>query len=121
MSDKQVGGTHYQKSIFDPIWLIDQLNLTFIQGNVLKYVYRAKNKNGQEDLAKALSYCEIAKDYSFREITERRKLTLDCDDYDAITDFCKCNDLDSSFKSFIISLYYAFYEDVVLYIKNYQL
>ena len=121
MSDKQVGGTHYQKSIFDPIWLIDKLKLSFIQGNILKYVYRAKYKNGQEDLAKAVSYCEIAKDYPNLEITERRKLLLDSGKWDAITDFCKFNDLDSSFKAFVISLYFALYEDVVLYIKNLSL
>ena len=33
-------------------------NLTFMQGNVIKYVTRYKNKNGIEDLEKAKEYID---------------------------------------------------------------
>ena len=33
-------------------------NLDFMQGNVIKYVFRYKNKNGLEDLEKAKEYID---------------------------------------------------------------
>ena len=33
-------------------------NLDFMQGNVIKYVFRYKNKNGLEDLEKAREYID---------------------------------------------------------------
>lgn len=57
--DKEVGGTHYADMKIEPIELIEAFNLNFIQGSIVKYVSRYKNKNGVEDLKKALHYCEI--------------------------------------------------------------
>jgi len=34
-------------------------NLSFFQGNVVKYVCRYQNKNGIEDLEKIIHYCEL--------------------------------------------------------------
>ena len=41
-------------------------NLTFMQGNVIKYVTRYKNKNGIEDLEKAKEYIDRLIEYEKR-------------------------------------------------------
>lgn len=39
------------------VWdAIEQLGLNYMQGNVLKYSYRYQEKNGPEDLVKAINY-----------------------------------------------------------------
>jgi hypothetical protein len=42
-----------------PYKFIRENNLSFFQGNVIKYVVRYKNKNGIEDLKKIIHYCEL--------------------------------------------------------------
>ena len=60
---KQVGGSHYQLPI-EPIDYIVKNGLGYREGNVIKYVTRHKNKNGAEDIRKAIHYLEmILKDY----------------------------------------------------------
>lgn len=54
---KQVGGTHYQTPI-QPWDYIVANNLGYLEGNVIKYVSRYKQKNGLEDLKKAKHYLE---------------------------------------------------------------
>lgn len=56
---KQVGGTHYQKKI-QPWDIIHEWKLDYWRGNVVKYVLRCKEKNGIEDLKKAVHYLEYA-------------------------------------------------------------
>ena len=46
---------HYQSTI-EPIDFIVANNLNFIEGNIVKYVVRYKQKNGLEDLLKAQEY-----------------------------------------------------------------
>ena len=55
----QIGGSHYESS-FQPIELFALLNFNSFQANVFKYAFRCKNKNGLEDLEKALHYVELA-------------------------------------------------------------
>lgn len=53
---KQVGGDHYEKQVIEPIEYITKNGLGFCEGNVVKYITRYKDKNGLEDLKKALWY-----------------------------------------------------------------
>jgi hypothetical protein len=54
---------HYKLNI-EPIIYITANNLNFIEGNIIKYVSRYKNKNGKEDLLKAKFYLEyLIKNY----------------------------------------------------------
>ncbi len=46
----QIGGDHYAKCAIQPIDYIMANRLDYLQGNVIKYVTRYKNKNGVEDL-----------------------------------------------------------------------
>ena len=55
----QVGGNHYTKFPIQPYEFISKNDLSFFQGNVIKYVCRYKNKNGIEDLEKIKHYCDL--------------------------------------------------------------
>lgn len=54
----QVGGDHYQMRI-QPVEYIHANRLPFIEGNVVKYISRHKEKGGADDIEKAISYCKI--------------------------------------------------------------
>ena len=56
---KQVGGNHYSKYAIQPVEYITKNKLTYLQGNVIKYITRFKDKNGLEDLQKAKHYIEL--------------------------------------------------------------
>lgn len=56
---QQVGGTHYAKYKIQPVDIINELGIDYIRGNILKYLVRYKDKNGMEDLRKALHYSRI--------------------------------------------------------------
>ncbi len=55
---KQVGGSHYQLAI-QPIDYILENKLGYCEGNVIKYVTRHADKNGAEDIRKAIHYLEF--------------------------------------------------------------
>ena len=56
---KQEGGSHYRKHKIQPWEFVKQNNLSYFQGNVIKYICRYKDKNGIEDLKKIIHYCEL--------------------------------------------------------------
>jgi hypothetical protein len=57
--EKQVGGDHYAKMAIQPVDFIEENNLTFLQGNVIKYIVRHQDKHGKQDLLKAIHYIEL--------------------------------------------------------------
>ena len=57
--NKQVGGNHYSKLAIQPVEYINKNKLSYLQGNVIKYVTRYKDKNGIEDLQKAKHYIDL--------------------------------------------------------------
>lgn len=61
--DKQMGGTHYKQMKIQPIQFIIENGIDYIPGNVIKYVCRYKEKNGIQDLKKAIHYLEILIEY----------------------------------------------------------
>jgi hypothetical protein len=52
----QVGGDHYKNLDPAPWDCIIAWNLGYLDGNVIKYIARARHKNGIEDLRKAQHY-----------------------------------------------------------------
>ncbi len=50
---------HYTKHEIQPITFIMANNLTFAEGNVIKYVSRWRDKGGVEDLKKARAYIDF--------------------------------------------------------------
>ena len=60
--DKQIGGSHYKKFFIQPYEFISKNNLSFFQGNVIKYVCRYLFKGtATQDLDKIIHYCELEK------------------------------------------------------------
>ena len=57
--DKQIGGSHYKFFHIQPFEFISKNDLSFFQGNVIKYVCRYKHKNGIQDLEKIKHYCDL--------------------------------------------------------------
>jgi hypothetical protein len=70
--DKQIGGNHYKDFTIQPYEFISKNNLSFFQGNVIKYVCRYLNKNGIEDLEKIIHYCELEKK-KLKDTDDKRK------------------------------------------------
>jgi hypothetical protein len=58
-TSNQVGGNHYKDCKIQPTEFIHANNIPFIEGNIIKYVIRHRNKNGIEDLKKAKHYIDL--------------------------------------------------------------
>ena len=61
---KQIGGNHYLKYKIQPVEFIIKNNIGFVEGNVIKYILRFKDKGGIADLEKAKHYIELLIDSS---------------------------------------------------------
>lgn len=61
---KQVGGSHYKKYKIQPVEFIVKNNIGFVEGNIIKYILRFKDKGGIADLEKAKHYIELLIDSS---------------------------------------------------------
>ena len=71
-TDAQVGGNHYQKYKIQPVEFIMKNNVPYVEGNVIKYVMRFRDKNGLEDLLKARQYLDmlIAAEYPNHKLND---------------------------------------------------
>ena len=56
---KQVGGNHYKNYEIQPVEFIIKNNIGFVEGNIIKYILRFKEKGGVVDLKKAKHYIEL--------------------------------------------------------------
>jgi len=57
---KQVGGDHYSKLAIQPVEYINANGLSYLQGNVVKYISRYNHKGKPlEDLQKARHYIDM--------------------------------------------------------------
>lgn len=86
--DNQIGGSHYKVMTFQPIELIALTKCSFIQGCIIKYISRYKNKNGAQDIRKCIHYAQLAMELGdergcsddwFTEVNEyvlRNRLTI---------------------------------------------
>ena len=62
MSDvmkQEIGGKHYNGLKIQPIQYIFANNLGFIEGNIVKYITRYKDKNKNEDIEKIIHYAKL--------------------------------------------------------------
>ena len=64
--DKQHGGSHYQKYVIQPSKFVVANKLLYPEGCAIKYIIRHQDKNGKEDLLKAIHFIEmiIERDYN---------------------------------------------------------
>ena len=74
----QEGGGHYKNRGIQPLEYTMKNNLSFCEGNVVKYISRYKDKNGIEDLAKVIHYALLAsyEEYGEQGSTELKEKVL---------------------------------------------
>lgn len=56
---RQEGGDHYKKQAIQPVEYIMANGTPYMEGNVIKYVSRWRDKGGIQDLKKAIHYLEM--------------------------------------------------------------
>ena len=67
-TNRQVGGSHYKDCKIQPIDYIMENNLTFCEGNALKYITRHRRKGeGAKDIHKAIHYLEMILEMEYGE------------------------------------------------------
>jgi Protein of unknwon function (DUF3310) len=57
-NDIQVGGNHYKDNAIQPWDYIIANNLGYLEGNVVKYITRWRQKGGVDDLRKVMHYAQ---------------------------------------------------------------
>jgi hypothetical protein len=57
--NSQIGGSHYKQYAIQPVEYAMANNLNYCQANAIKYVTRYRDKNGKEDLLKAIHNIQI--------------------------------------------------------------
>lgn len=55
----QVGGSHYKDLKIQPVEYIMANNIPYMEGNVVKYCTRWRDKGGVQDLEKAMHYLQM--------------------------------------------------------------
>jgi hypothetical protein len=68
-TDIQIGGKHYKEMVIQPIDFITSNDLSFIEGNIIKYICRHRSKGGLDDLKKAKHYIDILMEIEYVEKT----------------------------------------------------
>ena len=59
------GGDHYKDFKIQPSQFINQNDLGFAEGNVIKYICRHTKKDKKTDILKAIHYCEMIIDRDY--------------------------------------------------------
>lgn len=57
--DVQVGGEHYKALAIQPVEYMHANKIPFIEGNIIKYVTRWRDKGGIKDLEKAKHFIDL--------------------------------------------------------------
>jgi len=63
--DEQVDGSHYSNLKIQPMEYCLANNLNYGQSNAIKYITRYKNKNGKQDLEKAIHCLQLLMEYEY--------------------------------------------------------
>ena len=75
-NEEQVGGRHYIEKSIQPWDYIIANKMGYLEGNIIKYVSRYKEKGGVEDLIKAAHYLdkliEVTKNERVQEVADSK-------------------------------------------------
>ena len=67
-TDRQVGGDHYKTCKIQPVEYIVGNDLTFLEGNIIKYITRHRRKgDGKKDIEKVIHYAEMILEMEYGE------------------------------------------------------
>lgn len=92
-NEQQVGGNHYESLKIEPVRIFTAFNFNWFQGEILKYVSRFLNKNGEQDLDKAIHISQMAidlikpkvkRDIKYVRVIGKRKYL-----FDLLNDYCE--------------------------------
>lgn len=61
--EHQEGGSHYKDKPIQPVQYCMANSIPYMEGNVIKYVTRWRDKGGIQDLRKAKHYLELLIEY----------------------------------------------------------
>jgi hypothetical protein len=67
---QQVSGSHYKDKVIQPVEYIHLNNIGYMEGNVIKYVSRWRDKGGIADLQKAKHYIDLLIELEEKNQTE---------------------------------------------------
>lgn len=107
----QVGGDHYKNMAIQPIEYITKANLNFIQGCIVKYAARFKNKNGLEDIKKIVHYGQLGFDL-YRDEKPKHH------DFQSLHQYLKANSFTKTQANIVSSAAREDYMAVIAYAKN---
>jgi len=65
--DTQIQGNHYKNQTIQPIEYITANELGFIEGCIIKYITRHKDKNGADDIKKIIHYCQLLLELTYEK------------------------------------------------------
>ena len=66
-TDEQVGGNHYSKLAIQPAEYSQKNKLQYLEGNAIKYVTRHRDKNGKQDIEKAIHCLQLILEFEYGE------------------------------------------------------
>ena len=66
----QIGGSHYKDLEIQPVEYIYANELGYLAGNVVKYISRYKLKGGEQDILKAIHYCQLILELEYGNVTK---------------------------------------------------
>lgn len=76
--NEQAGGSHYKGMAIQPVEFIQKNGIPYIEGNVIKYVTRHKEKGGRADLEKAIHYLQLLLELEYPEAPIPTSFTTNC-------------------------------------------
>jgi hypothetical protein len=65
----QIAGAHYKAMKIQPVEYIVENNIPYCEANVIKYVSRHREKNGAQDIRKAIHYLQLILQMQYDEET----------------------------------------------------
>ena len=65
--NKQIAGSHYKKYKIQPSKFVVENKLLYPEGCAIKYIIRHQDKNGKEDLLKAIHFIEMIMERDYPE------------------------------------------------------
>ena len=71
--DKQHGGSDYQKYVIQPSKFVVANKLLYPEGCAIKYIIRHQDKNGKEDLMKAIHFIEMIIERDYKEEPKKKE------------------------------------------------
>jgi len=66
--DRQIGGQHYKDLKIQPVEYIHANNIPFVEGSIIKYATRWREKGGIADLEKIIHFAELLIELECRQV-----------------------------------------------------